>query len=341
MLIIMHSGCTPDEVERVRGVLGGAGCRVREIPLDSRLALIADERADGLDSGLLESLPGVQWIGPGSSAMRHVTRAMHPANTVIRVGSLTIGDGEPTLIAGPCAVEKSTDLVALSVELRKAGAMALRGGAYKPRTSPHDFQGLEEEGLRRLADARRESGLPVITEAVDEASMDLVEAHADIVQIGARNMQNFALLKRAGRSSLPVFLKRGFSATLDDFLLSAEYVLAGGNENVMLCERGIRTFSNHSRFTLDLGIVPRLKKLTHLPVFVDPSHASGIRESVAPLARAAIAAGADGVMVEVHPAPEHALCDGRQSLSPEAFAELATELKSLSRLLSRPGAAVR
>jgi 3-deoxy-7-phosphoheptulonate synthase len=247
----------------------------------------------------------------------------------VRVGSRTI---RPlTLIAGPCAVEGEEPMLALAHDLKRAGVDLLRGGAYKPRSSPWEFQGLGPAGLRTLSRMRDETGLPVVTEAVDEASLEQVERHADVIQIGARNMQNFSLLRRAGRSRLPVLLKRGFSATLEELLLAAEYVVGEGNPNVVLCERGIRSFSDHSRYTLDLAIVPRLKRLTHLPVIVDPSHASGIRQSVAPLARAAVAVGADGVMIEVHPDPLHALCDGPQSLVPGEFAELAAELRALAR----------
>jgi 3-deoxy-7-phosphoheptulonate synthase len=241
-----------------------------------------------------------------------------------------------TLIAGPCAVESEEQMLPLACRLAESGADFLRGGAYKPRSSPYDFQGLGEPGLRLLALAGREAGLPVITEAVDERSFALVERYADVVQIGARNMQNFSLLKRVGRGTLPVFLKRGLSASLEEWLLAAEYVLDQGNRNVMLCERGIRTFSNHSRFTLDISVIPQVKRLSRLPVFVDPSHASGVRESVAPLARAAVAAGADGVMVEVHPDPEHARCDGRQSLAVDEFGALAAELRGLFSFFARP-----
>ena len=333
MLIVMKSDCTPEEFDRVRQVIEGLGCQARRIPLSDRQALNLSGFAESPNPSLFESLPGVAQVVPVSRPVRHVQRSARPEPTRITVGEATIGAGALTLVAGPCAVENEDQLLSLARTLRRAGADMLRGGAYKPRTSPYEFQGLGEEGLRVLALARRETGLPVVTEAVDEASLDLVEQYADMIQIGARNMQNFALLKRAGRSRLPVLLKRGMSASLEDLLMSAEYLLHEGNPNVVLCERGIRTFSQHSRFTLDLSIVPQLKKLTHLPVVVDPSHASGIRESVAPLSRAAVAAGADGVMVEVHPDPLQALCDGPQSLLPNEFATLAAELRALSPFL--------
>jgi 3-deoxy-7-phosphoheptulonate synthase len=251
-------------------------------------------------------------------------------NRVVRVGSLEIGGGGFTLIAGPCAVESADQLLTVARSVRESGADLLRGGAYKPRTSPYDFQGLGQEGLELLVRAREETGLPVITEAVDETSLELVARYGDVVQIGARNMQNFALLEKVGRCGLPVLLKRSMSATLDDLLFSAEYIRAAGNPDVILCERGIRTFSTHSRFTLDLSIVPVLQRATDLPVIVDPSHATGHATSVPPLARAALAAGADGVMIEVHPDPERALCDGPQSLQPGEFSALATSLRDLA-----------
>ena len=261
-------------------------------------------------------------------------RESHPRGTRVRVGATVIGNGELIVIAGPCAVESEQQLLPLARQLKEAGAELLRGGAYKPRSCPYAFQGIGLEGLQLLAQARRETGLPFVTEAVDEPSLALVEEYADIIQIGARNMQNFELLKRAGRCRKPIFLKRGMSADLDDLLLAAEYVLDAGNPQVILCERGIRTFSRHSRYTLDLAILPQLREKTHLPIFVDPSHAVGLRNSVAPLSRAAVAAGADGVMIEVHSDPDNALCDGPQSLEPQAFARLVGELRTLSRVLA-------
>jgi len=335
MLIVMKSDCAREDLERVLQMARDLGGRLRRFPLADRQAVGVSGLGRSAESSLFTELPGVAEVQPVDRPLKRAARSFRPEGTRVRIGSHTIGDGGLTLIAGPCAVESEEQLRALAGDLRASGAHLLRGGAYKPRTCPYDFQGLGEEGLRLLAGVAAESGLPVITEAVDEASLAQVEQYADVIQIGARNMQNFALLKRAGRSRLPVFLKRGMSADLEDLLMAAEYVLSEGNADVILCERGIRTFSNHSRYTLDLSIVPRLKELTHLPVFVDPSHASGVRASVAPLARAAIAAGADGVMLEVHPDPEHALCDGRQSLYPAEFVALAAELKELSALLTR------
>lgn len=330
MLIVMKSGSTREDVDRVRDVIQGLGYESQALPVAERLAVRVSEYAREPSCELFETLPGVELVLPISHPVRKVGRLARSEDTVLRFGSREVGSGGFTLVAGPCAVENEEQILAVARSVRDAGADMLRGGAYKPRTSPYDFQGLGEEGLKLLALARKETGLPVITEAVDEASVELAEEYADVIQIGARNMQNFALLKRLGRSRRPLLLKRGMSATLEDLLLSAEYLLDAGNPNVILCERGIRSFSDHSRYTLDLSIVPVLERLTHLPVFVDPSHASGHRSSVAPLARAAMAAGADGVMIEVHPDPSLALCDGPQSLRPEEFAALAASLKSLA-----------
>lgn len=330
MLIVMKSGSTREDVDRVRDVIQGLGYESQALPVAERLAVRVSEYAREPSCELFETLPGVELVLPISHPVRKVGRLARSEDTVLRFGSREVGSGGFTLVAGPCAVENEEQILAVARSVRDAGADMLRGGAYKPRTSPYDFQGLGEEGLKLLALARKETGLPVITEAVDEASVELAEEYADVIQIGARNMQNFALLKRVGRSRRPLLLKRGMSATLEDLLLSAEYLLDAGNPNVILCERGIRSFSDHSRYTLDLSIVPVLERLTHLPVFVDPSHASGHRSSVAPLARAAMVAGADGVMIEVHPDPSLALCDGPQSLRPEEFAALAASLKSLA-----------
>jgi 3-deoxy-7-phosphoheptulonate synthase len=334
MLVVMKIGATPEQVDQVRRLAQSLGFDPGSHRVEDRAALSIVDRDEPLSPTLFETLPGVDQVLPGSRPLKRAT-SPRSHRTTIRAGSTLIGAGALTLIAGPCAVESEEQLLPLAGRLKRAGADLLRGGAYKPRSSPYDFQGLGEGGLRLLALARDESGLPVVTEAVDEASLELVEGYADVVQIGARNMHNYALLKRAGRSRLPVLLKRGMSARLEDLLLAAEYILDAGNPNVMLCERGIRTFSGHSRFTLDLSIIPQLRRLTHLPVLVDPSHASGMRCSVSPLARAAVAAGADGVMVEVHPDPLHALCDGHQSLRPTEFESLAEELRALEPLITR------
>ncbi len=335
MLIVMTHGCTHDDVDVVVRVLEGLGRSPHTVSVDGRIVVTVPEERETLEAGRFDTLPGVDHVLPVSRVPRLSCRQAHPEPTRIQLGDRTIEEGRLTLIAGPCAVENEDQLIPLALRLKDAGADLLRAGAYKPRTSPYEFQGLEEPGLRLLARARQETGLPVITEAVDEASLELVVEYADVVQIGARNMQNFGLLKRAGRCRRPVFLKRGMSARLEDLLMAAEYLLDEGNAGVMLCERGIRTFADHCRYTLDLSIVPQLKRLTHLPVFVDPSHASGIRESVRPLALAAVAAGADGVMLEVHPNPCQALCDGPQSLLPGQFAELAGDLRAMGAFMAR------
>ena len=264
-----------------------------------------------------------------------VSRECRTEDTHVTVGGQTIGGAEFTVIAGPCAVDDETGLMETAREVKRAGAAVLRGGAFKPRTSPYSFQGLGEDGLKLLSLARERTGLPVVTEAMDSSDVDLVGAHADVIQIGARNSQNFSLLKRVGRANKPVLLKRGLMTTLDEFLMSAEYILAAGNPNVILCERGIRTFEVATRHTLDLSAVPVLKERTHLPVIVDPSHAVGDHRYVCPLAKASLAVGADGIMVEVHSKPEAAKCDGQQALTPEVFGRLMDELRPMAGLVGR------
>ncbi len=269
-------------------------------------------------------------------SMPLVSRAHKPEDTVVQVGQVKIGGTQPVLIAGPCSVEDGQQIMEIAAQIKDC-AHILRGGAFKPRTSPYSFQGLGEEGLRLLAEARRRFGLPVVTEVLSEEEVELVAAYADLIQIGARNMQNYALLKKVGAQGKPVLLKRGFAATIEELLLSAEYILASGNGQVVLCERGIRTFGSATRFTLDLGAVPLLRELTHLPVIVDPSHAAGRWNLVGPLAKAALAAGAQGVMVEVHSRPQEALSDGPQALKPERFKSLAAQLTALAQFLQVTG----
>ncbi|NPV73452.1 MAG: 3-deoxy-7-phosphoheptulonate synthase [Pelotomaculum sp.] len=264
-----------------------------------------------------------------------VSREFKGKSSVVTVKNVVIGNGSLTVIAGPCAVESREQLLAAAHRVRRAGAAILRGGAYKPRTSPYSFQGLEAEGLKLLAEASAQTGLATVTEVVDEASLELALEYVDMVQVGARNMQNFHLLRRVGRSGKPVILKRGFSATIEEWLMAAEYIVSEGNEKVVLCERGIRTFEKATRNTLDLSAVPVVKRLSHLPVIVDPSHATGDRSLVAPMARAAVAAGADGLLIEVHPEPCKALCDGPQSLPPDEFDALMEELKTVAAAVKR------
>ncbi len=335
MLVVMKKDSTPDDLKRVVRFIEDLGYRAHPIPGAERTAVGITGNSGSLDPTMFEVLPGVAQALPVTQPYKLVSREVKPEPTRIRVGSVEIGGGRFSVIAGPCAVESEAQILTIARLVKQAGGHLLRGGAFKPRTSPYSFQGLGEQALRWLARAREETGLPVVSEAVDEASLRLVEEHADIIQIGARNMQNFSLLRAAGRSGRPVLLKRGMSASLEDFLMSAEYLLSEGNYNVILCERGIRTFSQHSRFTLDLSVVPVVQKKSHLPIFVDPSHATGVRDRVAPMARAALAAGADGIMVEVHPAPDRALSDGPQALLPTQFEQLMAQLRALGSVLER------
>jgi len=338
MLLFLQPDSTERTAESVLSALRDAGFDGQIVAERPRRVI----RLRGVPHSVewLRRLPGVLHVIPAERPFHLSLKDTPTQKTTIRVADHTIGGPEPTIIAGPCAVEDADELAKLAQSLKRSGAHLLRGGVYKPRSSPYDFQGLGRTGLKMLAAAGRAAGLPIVTEAVDERSLAEVEEYAHVVQIGARNMQNYALLKRVGACRLPVFLKRGFTATLEDFLLAAEYVLEQGNPNVMLCERGIRTFSDHSRFTLDISIVPRLQELSHLPVFVDPSHASGRRGNVAALAKAAVAAGADGVMVEVHPNPDEAMCDGLQSLKPAAFELLADQIRLLAAVRDGQGETV-
>jgi 3-deoxy-7-phosphoheptulonate synthase len=289
-----------------------------------------------VEAAALESLPGVGECVPVSKPYKLVSRELKEETTVIDLGDgVRVGGPELAIIAGPCAVETREQTRAIAASVSASGARLFRGGAYKPRTSPYSFQGLAEEGLRILAEVREDFGLKIVTEAIDVESIDLVERHADVIQIGARNMQNFSLLKRAGRSQRPVLLKRGISATLDELLMAAEYILAEGNYNVILCERGIRTFTDHTRNTLDLSVIPAVQRLSHLPIIVDPSHGTGRREKVLPLSRAAIAVGADGLMIEVHDHPDEALSDGYQSIQPPQFEQLMNEIRQIASVLGR------
>ena len=335
MLIIMKKGSTPDETARVSEAVRALGRTPERVVVAGRDAIAALGAGVPFDAARFEGMSGVHQVVPLTPPYRLASKDARPAGTAIRVGGSTIGGGSLFVVAGPCAVESEEQIVDTACRMKQAGADALRGGAYKPRSSPYSFQGLGPEGLKLLVRAREASGLPIVSEAVDEASLDLVAEHADVVQIGARNMHNGALLKRAGRIRKPILLKRGISASLDDLLMAAEYILDQGNGEVALCERGIRTFSQHSRFTLDLSIIPAVQAASHLPVLVDPSHAVGRRDRVAPMARAAVAAGADGVIFEVHPDPDEALSDGRQALVPHEAAELIAQLREIAAVLGR------
>jgi 3-deoxy-7-phosphoheptulonate synthase len=343
MLVIMKAHATEDSIRAVCDRIESGGFTALAIPGPTRTAIAITGNTGPVDPALFDTLEGVAECISVSKPYKLTRRELKEESTVIDLGDgVRIGGPEIAVIAGPCAVESREQAFAIAEKVKQAGATLFRGGAYKPRTSPYSFQGLGEEGLKILAEVREEFGLKIVTEAVDNESLDLVEKYADVIQLGARNMQNYSLLKRAGRSAKPVLLKRGLSATLDEFMMAAEYILAEGNYNVILCERGVRTFADHTRNTLDLSVVPAVKRLSHLPILVDPSHGTGKREKVLPLSRAAIAVGADGLIVEVHHQPEKALSDGFQALVPESFAQLMEEIGQIGsvvgRSLARPSA---
>jgi 3-deoxy-7-phosphoheptulonate synthase len=339
MLVVMQANATEQEVRAVCERIESLGYKAHPIPGSMRTAIGITGNKGVVDLGSLESMPGVVECIPVSKPYKLVGRELKPDDTVLVVstpsGDVKIGGGNLAVIAGPCAVESREQVFAAAEAVRAGGARLFRGGAYKPRTSPYSFQGLGLEGLKILADVRKTYGMGIVTEAVDNESLDLVEEYADVIQIGARNMQNFSLLKRAGRARKPVLLKRGMSATLDEFLMAAEYVMSEGNYNVLLCERGVRTFSDHTRNTLDLSVVPAVQRASHLPILVDPSHGTGRRQKVRPLSRAAVAVGADGLLIEVHPNPDRALSDGLQSIPPEEFELLMTEVRQIASVLAR------
>jgi 3-deoxy-7-phosphoheptulonate synthase len=334
MLVVMRSHAGDEEIARVCEKIESLGFRPHVMPGAERTAIGITGNHGPVDAAEFESLPGVAEAIPVSKPYKLVSREVKPDNTVVDVAGVPVGGPELTLCAGPCSVESREQILESARAVKASGAQLLRGGAYKPRTSPYAFQGLAEEGLKYLAEAREATGLGVVTEAIDVETFDLVEHYADCVQIGARNMQNFSLLRRAGRSRKPILLKRGMSSTLEEFLMAAEYILSEGNYQVILCERGVRTFTDHTRNTLDLSVVPAVKSLSHLPIIVDPSHGTGKRDKVHPMALAAVAAGAAGLIVEVHPNPDRALSDGYQSLYPEQFQAMADDCRAVSTLLA-------
>ena len=336
MLIVMQHGATEAEIRRVVTVIEEMGYQARPMPGAQRTAVGLVGNDGKVDASRLEALPGVLEIIHVTQPYKQVSREWKAENTVIRFPSgVAIGGDDIVMMAGPCSVESESQILETAHAVRDAGAVILRGGAFKPRTSPYSFQGLGKKGLELLARAREETGLLIVTEAMDSEGIDLVARYADIVQIGARNMQNFSLLKHAGRIGKPVLLKRGISATITELLLSAEYILAEGNAQVILCERGIRSFDTATRFVFDLTAIPLVQKLSHLPIVADPSHATGLRAKVTPMARAAIAAGADGLLIEVHPAPDRALSDGAQSLAPDQFVELMRQCRAIAEVIGR------
>ena len=335
MLIVMEANASPEQTEAVCKKIEELGFKPHPMPGANRTAIGITGNAEPIVADPFENMPGVVELIPVTHPYKLVSREFHGDDTLVQVGEVTVGGSDLVVIAGPCAVENEERTIRIAEKVRAAGAHMLRGGAFKPRTSPYSFQGLGLEGLKMLAKAREQTGLPIVTEAVDGESLDLVEEYADVIQIGARNMQNFALLKRAGKASKPVLLKRGMSATLDDFMLAAEYILSEGNYQVILCERGVRTFADHTRNTLDLSIIPAVKRISHLPILTDPSHGTGKRQKVGPMSRASVAAGADGLMIEVHDEPDKALSDGPQALLPDHFAILMDELRLLAPVVRR------
>src|SRR5262244_2775527 len=337
MLVVMQAHATGEDIRRVCDKIESLGYRAHSIPGAERTAIGITGNKGEVEPGTLEEMPGVQEVIKVTKPYKLVSRDMKEENTVISFPATDATFGGPGLaiVAGPCAIESREQAFSIAQRVQRAGAQFFRGGAYKPRTSPYSFQGLEEEGLRIMAEIRDHFGLKIVTEAIDNESLELVEEYADVVQIGARNMQNFSLLKRAGRARKPVLLKRGMSATLEEFLMAAEYVMSEGNYNVILCERGVRTFADHTRNTLDLSLIPAVQRLSHLPIVVDPSHGTGKRNKVTPLSRAAVAVGADGLIVEVHNQPDKALSDGMQSLFPEQFEELMAQVRQIAAVLGR------
>jgi 3-deoxy-7-phosphoheptulonate synthase len=341
MLIVMEKTATEEQIAAVVKKIEALGYRAHVMPGAQRTAIGITGNPGPLDAGLFEDLPGVIEAVAVSRPYKLVSREIKPEKTVVRVGPVEIGGKEIVIIAGPCAVESYEQTMIIADAVSRLGVKLFRGGAYKPRTSPYSFQGLGVEGLKILADVRARFGLRIVTEAIDRESADWVERYADVMQIGARNMQNFSLLRRAGQARIPVLLKRGPSATLEELLLAAEYILAEGNYNVILCERGVRTFNQYTRNTLDLSIVPAVHRLSHLPILVDPSHGTGQRDKVIPLARAGVAVGADGIMVEVHHQPDRALSDGPQALTLEMFRDLVEQVRHIAAFVREAERAVQ
>ena len=335
MVIAMKPGTPEQEWKKIKENLEGRGYQINEIVGSGQtiLGVIGDTSA--LDMNMLKVNECVDKVMRVQEPFKRANRSFHPEDSVIDVSGVKIGGRKLAVIAGPCSVENEKQIVGVAKSVKLAGAALLRGGAFKPRTSPYSFQGLKEEGLDLLKIARKETGLPIVTEIMSARMLERFVEDVDLIQVGARNMQNFELLKELGRTNVPVLLKRGLSATIEEWLMAAEYIMAGGNDNVILCERGIRTFETYTRNTLDLSAIPAVKKLSHLPVIVDPSHAAGLWWMVEPMAKAAVAAGADGLIIEVHNDPEHALCDGAQSLKPERFARLMGELSGIAKIVGR------
>ena len=337
MLIVMKAQATPEQIQAVCDHIEQLGFRAHPLPGAQRTAIGITGNKGEVDRGNLEALSGVAEVIRVSKPYKLASRDVKEEDTVIRFPgtNATIGGRDLAIVAGPCSIESTEQAFAIAEQVAAAGAQFFRGGAYKPRTSPYAFQGLGLEALRIMAEIRERFGLRIVTEAIDNETLELVAEWADVIQIGARNMQNFSLLKKAGKLRKPVLLKRGLSATLEEFLMSAEYIMSEGNYQVILCERGVRTFADHTRNTLDLSIVPAVQRLSHLPILVDPSHGTGRRDSVVPMARAAVATGCDGILVEVHNHPEKALSDGPQSIYPDQFVRMMDELEQIAPVVAR------
>ncbi len=339
MLIVMNASAGKVEIDNVVRVVESLGFRAHVMPGANRTAIGITGNQGAVDLSHFENLPGVSEAIRVTKPYKLITLDLRPDRTIVDLGDgARIGDGSLAIIAGPCAIENSKQAFAIADVVQRSGAKFFRGGAFKPRTSPYAFSGLGEAALKILADIRKEFGLKIVSEALDEANVDLVEKYADMIQIGARNMQNFTLLRRVGRSKLPVLLKRGMAATLEEWLLAAEYVMAEGNYNIVLCERGVRTFAQHTRNTLDLAAVPAVRRISHLPVIVDAAHGTGRSYMVTPLARAGVAVGADGLMIEVHGRPDEALSDGAQSLMFDEYEQMVREVRQIHEVISRNGA---
>lgn len=341
MLIVMKPDASQSDIDRVIEVIEKLGFRGHALPGENRTAIGVTGNRGAVDPTHFENLPGVADAIRVTKPYKLISKDLRPEKSAIKVGNAYIGDGSLAMIAGPCAVESVDQVFNVAKVVAASGAKFFRGGAFKPRTSPYAFQGKGEDGLKILAEVRAQFGLNIVTEAMDERGVDLVEKYGDCIQIGARNMQNFSLLKYVGQLRKPVLLKRGLSATLDELLLAAEYIMSEGNYEVILCERGIRTFCDHARNTLDISVIPAIRRLSHLPVIIDPSHASGHNYMVEPLARAGVAVGADGLIIEVHPCPAEALCDGAQALTPEQYRELISQVQELHRVMQPAPAAAK
>jgi 3-deoxy-7-phosphoheptulonate synthase len=336
MLIVMKSDASASDIDRVIEIIETLGFRGHALPGENRTAIGVTGNKGAVDPAHFENLPGVDQAIRVTQPYKLISRDLRPEKSIVQVGNASVGGNELAIIAGPCAIENEKQVLTTAETVAKSGARFFRGGAFKPRTSPYAFQGLGLEGLKMLAEVRDRFGLNIVTEAMDEHGIDAVAKYGDCIQIGARNMQNFSLLKYAGQTKKPILLKRGLSATLNELLLAAEYIMAEGNYDVILCERGIRTFADHARNTMDLSIVPAVHRLTHLPIIVDPSHGTGHNYMVTPMARAGVAVGADGLIIEVHPCPEEALCDGAQALTPAQYIDLVQQVRAIHDVVAEP-----